>query len=126
MSPLGALTAEPTGAGITTARCHYRARSDIAGDCCAERLADRSVKLPSQMVLNGCKLKVSTTGRYWISVPSSLQRDKVGDVVTEPHGKPRYKQRAEFADRAAENRFEERVFDGVREAHPELFDGGAA
>jgi hypothetical protein len=37
-----------------------------------------------------------------------------------------YEQYAEFADRDAKNRFEELVLGALREAHPELFDGGAA
>jgi hypothetical protein len=33
---------------------------------------------------------------------------------------------SEFAGRDAENRFEELVVGTLREAHPDLFDGGAA
>jgi hypothetical protein len=43
-----------------------------------------------------------------------------------PHGKRVYEQHAELADRAAKNRFEELVLGALREAHPELFDGGGA
>jgi hypothetical protein len=37
-----------------------------------------------------------------------------------------YEQHAEFADRDGNIRFEELVLGALREAHPELFDGGAA
>jgi hypothetical protein len=85
-----------------------------------------SVNPPSQLVLNRGKLMLLTAGRYWISIPSSLQRDKYGNVVVEPRSKPRYEQHAEFADRAAMNRIEELVIGALCEAHPELFDGSAA
>jgi len=52
-------------------------------------------------------------------------------IVHRPHQchprRPRPNERhAEFADRDAENRFEELLLGALREAHPELFDGGAA
>jgi hypothetical protein len=59
-------------------------------------------------------------------MPSSLQLDKDGNVVIEPHGKPHYEQPAEFADRAGNDRIEDFVLGAPREVHPELFDGGAA
>jgi len=95
--------------------------------CSGERVVDRSVELSSQLVSKGCcKLMVSTTGGIVFPCLLSLRRDKDGNVFTETHGKPRCEQHAEFADRAAKNRFEELVLGALREAHAELFDGGAA
>jgi hypothetical protein len=43
-----------------------------------------------------------------------------------PHRPRPYEQHAEVAERDAENRFEELVLGALREARPELFDGGGA
>jgi len=55
----------------------------------------------------------------------------VPTIAHRPHQwhprRPRpHEQHAEFADRDAENRFEGLMVGTLREAHPDLFDGGAA
>ena len=62
------------------------------------------------------------------AVPTTLPgtpRVAIGDAVALVASR-RNENYAEFADRAAKIRFEELVLGALREAHPELFDGGAA
>ena len=79
------------------------------------------VELPSGMILSDVTILSGERGP-WASPPSKPMIGRDGTAMTDANGKVKYSPIVEFTSKEVRQRFSDGVVEGLRAAHPEVFE----
>jgi hypothetical protein len=83
-------------------------------------------RMPSGMVVLGCKLMVGPTGRHWVATPAQKVLDSNGNPKVDARGKAIWAPVGfDFDDARIRERFTEEILAALRRQYPEAFRDGS-